>query len=165
MRRGGLVKALTLQQPWATLIAIGDKEIETRKWHPKEDPGRLVICSSKKPLTGPAHERLLASQPFAECLAGRETPRSAMLAVATLARCERTEMLHIPEMGWPEVAFGDYSPGRWAWFLEDVVALPEPIPLSDPPRRPGQKKQFRLGIWTLLPPDQKNLARALGKNR
>lgn len=159
------MKALTLQQPWATLIAIGMKEIETRNWHPKENPGRIVICSSKKPLTGPAHERLLASQPFAECLAGHETPRSAMLATATLSGFERTEMLHIPEMPWPEVAFGDYRPGRWAWFLEDVVALPEPVPLSDPPRRPGQKKQFRLGLWELLGADQKNLARAVEQTR
>lgn len=159
--RGLVVKALTLQQPWATLIAIGVKEVETRKWHPKENPGRLVICSSKKPLTGPAHERLLASPPFALCLKGRETPRSSMLAIATLARCVRTDELNRTALSKTEFAFGDYRPGRWAWFLEDVTALPEPVPLSDPPRRPGQKKQFRLGVWELLPKDQRNLDAAL----
>ena len=28
----GEVKALTLTQPWATLVAIGAKRIETRSW-------------------------------------------------------------------------------------------------------------------------------------
>lgn len=158
MRRGGLVKALTLQQPWATLIALGLKSVETRRWHPRENPGKIVICSSKKPITGPAHERLLGTQPFAECLAGHETPRSAMLAVATLDRCERTEMLHLPEVPWPEVAFGDYSPGRWAWFLTDVTALPEPVPLT--PLRKGER-DFRLSLWDLREPDEKALRAAL----
>ena len=27
-----------------------------------------------------------------------------------------------------ELAFGDYTPGRFAWILEDVRQLPEPIP-------------------------------------
>jgi hypothetical protein len=26
--------------------------------------------------------------------------------------------------------FGDYSPGRWAWLLADVVALEQPIPVK-----------------------------------
>ena len=30
--------ALTLMQPWATLIARGAKRIETRKWHPARTP-------------------------------------------------------------------------------------------------------------------------------
>lgn len=27
-----------------------------------------------------------------------------------------------------ELAFGDYTPGRFAWILDDVRALPEPVP-------------------------------------
>ena len=42
------MKALSLKQPWANLIAEGKKTIETRKWSTKYR-GDLVICSSRKP--------------------------------------------------------------------------------------------------------------------
>lgn len=42
------VKAISLKQPWANLIADGKKTIETRKWATKYR-GDLVICSSLKP--------------------------------------------------------------------------------------------------------------------
>jgi hypothetical protein len=160
------MKALTLQQPWATLIAIGSKEVETRKWHPQENPGTLVICSSKKPITGPAHERLLASEPYALHLDGQDTPRSAMLAIARLKLCARTEAIS-GKLSDTERAFGDYTRGRWAWILDDVVKLDQPVPLSEPPPAPrGQRRrkgQFRLGIWTLLPDDEKHLREALAR--
>lgn len=171
------MKALTLQQPWASLIAIGAKGVETRKWHPQQNPGTLVICSSKKPITGPAHERLLASEPFASCLDGHETPRSAMLAVARVSGFSRTDDLHYvasPQecdrrdpglLSFEEWTFGDFTPGRWAWFLTDVVKLDRPVTLSEPtkPKRGERrrKSQFRLGLWDLLPVDAKNLAEAL----
>lgn len=40
------IKALTLYQPWATLIAIGAKKIETRSWDTKYR-GPLAIHASK----------------------------------------------------------------------------------------------------------------------
>lgn len=42
------IKALSLWQPWASLIAIGAKKIETRGWSTKYR-GPLVICSAKRP--------------------------------------------------------------------------------------------------------------------
>ena len=42
------MKALSLKQPWANLVAEGKKTIETRKWSTKYR-GDLVICSSRKP--------------------------------------------------------------------------------------------------------------------
>ncbi|MCM1566061.1 MAG: hypothetical protein NC238_08975 [Dehalobacter sp.] len=35
-----------------------------------------------------------------------------------------------------ELAFGDYTPGRYAWILADVNPLPEPIPAKG-----------ALGLW------------------
>lgn len=151
------MKALTLQQPWATLIANGSKKVETRSWHPKENPGTLVICSSKKPasVNGCRHVR---EGRFGHCLdSERGLPRSAMLAVVTVRGFARTD--DADELTNQERTFGDYRPGRWAWFLEDVIRLPEPVLLSAPPR--GKPSQFRLGIWELLPKDEKALRRAL----
>jgi hypothetical protein len=36
----------------------------------------------------------------------------------------------------PELSFGDYTPGRYAWILENVQALPGPIPCKG-----------ALGLW------------------
>jgi hypothetical protein len=41
-------KAISIRQPWANLIQIGEKTIETRTWS-TEYRGDLIICSSKKP--------------------------------------------------------------------------------------------------------------------
>jgi len=40
------MKALSLKQPWADLIKIGAKTIETRKWETTYR-GELLICASK----------------------------------------------------------------------------------------------------------------------
>jgi len=42
------MKAISLHQPWATMIAGGVKTIETRRWRTRHR-GPLVICSSKLP--------------------------------------------------------------------------------------------------------------------
>ena len=40
----------------------------------------------------------------------------------------RTEAI-APSLPHPELVFGDYSPGRWAWRIGNVEALPEPVPV------------------------------------
>ena len=48
-----LVKALSVKQPHANLIAYGPKRIETRTWATRYR-GPLLICSSKVPRVEPA---------------------------------------------------------------------------------------------------------------
>ena len=43
------MKAISLHQPWASMIANGQKTIETRRWATSYR-GDLLICSTKKPL-------------------------------------------------------------------------------------------------------------------
>lgn len=45
--RGGRVKALSIQQPWAWLIVNGFKNIENRKWSTKIR-GEILIHAGKK---------------------------------------------------------------------------------------------------------------------
>jgi len=47
------MKALSVKQPWANLIASGKKSIETRLWG-SEYRGQLLIVSSKRPPIAPA---------------------------------------------------------------------------------------------------------------
>lgn len=42
------MKALSVHQPWASMIARGDKGIETRTW-PTNHRGELLIVSTKRP--------------------------------------------------------------------------------------------------------------------
>lgn len=47
------MKALSVKQPWANLIADGRKDIETRRWS-TDYRGPLLIVSSKSPNIAPA---------------------------------------------------------------------------------------------------------------
>ncbi len=47
------VKALSVKQPWANLIAAGEKTVETRTWA-TDYRGPILIVSSKSPKIEPA---------------------------------------------------------------------------------------------------------------
>lgn len=47
------MKALSIKQPWANMIAAGEKTIETRTW-PTDYRGPLLIVSAKEPRIDPA---------------------------------------------------------------------------------------------------------------
>jgi len=136
------MKALTLTQPWATLVAIGAKRIETRSW--KTDyRGPLVIHAAK---TFPTQAKdLCYTDPFWQfvdrmgCL-----PTGCIVAVCDLdgyilipspsQRCKMFGLKIPPDE--PELSFGDYTPGRWAWILRNVRQLSEPVPAKG-----------ALGLW------------------
>jgi hypothetical protein len=123
------MKALSIAQPWATLVILGVKRFETRGWH-TEYRGRLAIhASSRFPSTlralchrPPLRDRLRAAG-FDDwtCL-----PRGVLLGTVELAGCTRCEELPFDLDFDP--ALGDFGPGRWAWEFRDPVVFPEPIP-------------------------------------
>lgn len=147
------MKALTLTQPWATLVAIGAKRVETRSWATSYR-GPLAIHAAK------FMPRWAREEAYGDEIGGtlnaagiylggdcRELPKGAVVATARLV-----EVIQVPPEGidesecWmvspegpespvrdcyavgEELWFGDFSPGRYAWLLADVEALPEPIP-------------------------------------
>ena len=131
------MKALSLTQPWASLVALGHKQIETRSWSTKYR-GLLAIHAAKG---FPATARQVAyhEEPFRTVLSEahliptqrtgmvpENLPRGAIIAVAELVDVRPTEEL-AEQITAHERAFGDYSPGRYAWLLCNIRALPEPI--------------------------------------
>ena len=42
------MKAISIKEPWASLILSGKKTIETRTWSTKHR-GKILLCASKKP--------------------------------------------------------------------------------------------------------------------
>ena len=116
------MKALTLYQPWATLVAIGAKRIETRSWGTSYR-GSLAIHAGKHWMD----EDLLYTEPFSSYLHEAKIPFGFVVATCELVDVERIYAdSYIP--GKPEFMFGDYSIGRYMWKLEHVKILPEPIP-------------------------------------
>jgi activating signal cointegrator 1 len=117
------MKALSLTQPWAILIAEGTKTIETRSW-PTRYRGPLLIHAAK----GFPRD----ARDFAEEIDMRpaDLPLGALIAVAYLTECIRTDDLDLRAISGTEKVFGDFSPGRWAWFLDKsrLRVFPEPLP-------------------------------------
>lgn len=132
------MKALPLWQPYASLVAAGAKRVETRAYPPRRlglrDGQRIAIhaCKTDKAI------RLALREPFRTALRSVQGPKGptdlplgALLCTATILRSFCVTGSVIPMAISPvELAFGDYSAGRWGWMLGDVVQLPEPIPFT-----------------------------------
>jgi activating signal cointegrator 1 len=129
------VKALTLTQPWATLIAVGAKKIETRSWSTPYR-GRIAIHAAKG-FTSIGGKRGFQEQcevpsfRWGLTSAEKPLPLGAIVALADLVDVKMIDMklrASVLARPTPEIEFGDYESGRFAWFLENVKALPIPIP-------------------------------------
>lgn len=154
------MKAITLTQPWATLVAIEAKKIETRSWATNYR-GPLAIHAAKS--YPRAARRLCLEEPFLSALkaagliqyglwhiSNNDLPLGAIVATCELVDCVRIESYPISYSyysahpfrvnsippGEPELLFGDYTPGRYAWILADVKPLPESVPARG-----------ELGLW------------------
>ena len=117
------MKALTLTQPWATLVALGYKQIETRSWTTKYR-GKLYIHAAKG---FPRDAKEFASEEAALGRIPKRIPLGAIVATARLVDVRKTEEVSL-EISGLERRLGDYYPGRYAWLLEDIEPQPEPIP-------------------------------------
>ena len=131
------MKALTLTQPWASLVAIGAKRIETRPWRTSYR-GSLAIHAAKG---FPKWAKEISNEPeFARELGPGPLPVGMVIATCRLISCIPTRDLQdnrVIEVDYlagcgdfvlddRERAFGDYAPGRWAWLLADIKRC-EPI--------------------------------------
>lgn len=126
------MKALSLTQPWAQLMADGRKHIETRSWPPFESAyGQLIAIHASKGWKRADVQQASAWQYDADRL-----PRGAIIAIVRLRDAMPTDRVR-PGL---EAAFGDYAPGRWAWITELVKKLDAPIPCWG-----------HLGLWGIPP--------------
>jgi hypothetical protein len=127
------MKALTLWQPWASLIAVGAKKIETRSWRPPTTLGRLLICSARRPLKietdvvdEAARVRIYRAMERHGHPHGDWIFYGKALCVVTVVSVQHTDAIR-PSLSEDEQAFGDYSPGRFGWVLGDLRPLARPF--------------------------------------
>ncbi len=123
------MKAISLLQPWATLVVMGIKTIETRSWGTKHR-GPILIHASLGKSGG-----IFACEPaFKKYIADfKKLPFGAIVGQATITDVIRVEHLgmtdeSINRLTLEEKAFGDYSEGRYAWIMEDHLQFDNPIP-------------------------------------
>lgn len=133
------MKALSLWQPWATLVATGWKGTETRGWATSET-GLIAIhaTASLPPLGRQALEECTFQEAlvhaFPKCGLGvgpTDLPYGAILGVAKLGGCKVMTQERIDlraEFEPMEYAFGDYKVGRFEWHIERATRFIEPIP-------------------------------------
>lgn len=171
------MKVMTLHQPYATLIALGIKSIETRAFKTMMR-GRIAIhAAMREPVQLPDAARPMVVGPsvngsnralWMDGLLGEGPdvvlPLGVIVATADLVDCipmfdhdpkrsssgyPRDYIVDLPEegrfaAGWwllgpshggprlvnDQVPYGDFQPGRWAWILDDIEPLDEPVPFK-----------------------------------
>lgn len=129
------MKAITLTQPWATLVAIGAKTIETRSWATSHrGPLAIHAAAGLGPIGGKREFRRLISRPefvaaLPDHLSLYDFPFGAIVAVASLEDVILTEQAveRFQLAGTPERAFGNFAAGRYAWVLRGAEQLAEPL--------------------------------------
>ncbi len=201
------MKALSLHQPWASLIAIGAKRVETRHWTTSyRGPLAIHAAATTAGLDGLKDERhgwigayctgrwaedvrhvadcdcdedeetvgraCMSNSEHGHALLSDEGAHGFSLAAkvplgAVVATCDLMDVVPVVRGGdtieeccveifddaltlvrphyaslWTtsditaEAPYGDFERGRYAWLLDNVVALPEPVPAKG-----------RQGLW------------------
>lgn len=122
------MKALPMWQPWAQLVVIGAKRVETRSWScPDQLVGERIAIHATKTAKWVALKDI---EPFryydlADLYFG------GIIGTAVVARCDEITAdaaLALEQRNWHESAFGNYDSGRFAWSLTKVRRLTEPMP-------------------------------------
>jgi hypothetical protein len=110
------VRALTLRNPWAHLIAHYGKDVENRSWMPPEGVDQLLIHAGKG--MDPCPE-------FMRNADWGDPHTSAVVAVVDLAyACDTSRRRETVVCGCGRWA----QPGQCHWKFATVWALPEPVP-------------------------------------
>lgn len=162
------MKALTLWQPSASLIAREVKRIETRSWSTDYRGPLAIHAAARRPPHGGmlgdwyAEPWWYAPRHVEDCccedgeidvpcarrsrpswvMTDREARRVDLPLGAVVATCTLVEVVAIgerPNGGWRteggrfwnlcgQEPYGDFTPGRYAWLLQDIELLAEPVP-------------------------------------
>lgn len=159
------MKALTLWQPWASLVALGVKTIETRSWLTKYRGPLAIHAAASMPPYGKRYVKGMTVVKDAWGLwkvTGRDVYAPVPLG-AVVATCTLVDVVPTDEIQWngsgghgwlaggpayerhparayvyeDQRPYGDFTAGRFAWLLADIVPPDPPVPAK------GHQ-----GLWT-----------------
>jgi activating signal cointegrator 1 len=150
------IPAITLWQPWASLLACGAKKYETRGWETEYRGPIAIHAAALNPfkaiksvpenIVSEMRRALKAKGILTESTDFRVLPLGCIIAVAELTECWKItanghtigsdKAAHIVGGEYDgkanivegrEMLFGDWTPSRYAWEFANVKILPEPI--------------------------------------
>lgn len=128
------MKAITLHEPWASLIRDGRKTVETRDW-----PAPFFLVGERIAI----HAGKKVDREFLLSVSPMPVHPGRVVATATLRGQMQVEVINEHGCGGHLVKsivgrattrtyirpdrFGDFSVGRWLWILTDIQPLDPPI--------------------------------------
>ena len=147
-----VIKAISLWQPWASLVVCGAKKIETRSWS-TNIRGTVAIHAAKRHPDWFKRDTYGCTK-LEDALVSLwgswgwnqydELPRGCILGTVEIIEVypivSQTNIEGRPfeaafydddvrvSVTGNELLFGDYTPGRFAWILENPVMFDKPIP-------------------------------------
>lgn len=140
------MRAITLHQPYATLIAVGAKKIETRDYAAPQYMvrfGDTIAIHAAKQKVKASGLTTIEYQLITKILGptwAASMPYGAVVATAKITDVKRVNqpadaplkyLPRKPNQGAanpnPEFHFGGFAVGRWMWILEDVEPVDPPI--------------------------------------
>ena len=151
------MKALTLWEPYASLVALGHKTVETRSWAAPRDliGGRIAIHAAKRAmdLRDWPNELLFKISDEAPEMLEQQPHYGCVVATARLAACgqvnyvQKGQAYYVYPSTPGQVAidvYGDFSRGRYLWILDEIQRLDPPVPARG-----------RQGVWKWDPPAER----------
>ncbi|MDD2377145.1 MAG: ASCH domain-containing protein [Clostridia bacterium] len=127
------MKVLSLLEPWASLVKEKIKCVETRSWKTKYR-GELYIHASKRKVT----KKDARVNNLVDLLENNEFKYGHIIAKCNLVDCiyMDDEYINTIQKKKFESMCGRYTIGRYAWILDDIEILENPI-----------ETKGQLGIW------------------
>lgn len=128
------MRALTVRQPWAWLIAAGLKDIENRDWKlPAAAIGIEIALHASK-----AVDRGEVADVFADLRRTKRVPRPPRITLADLEAQAGCILGLVTFSGATEHSDSPWFVGRYGWQIASVRQFAKPIPARG-----------ALGFWTL----------------
>jgi hypothetical protein len=123
------ITALSLWQPWASMVAIGEKRVETRSWSTNYR-GPLAIHST----LNMSYRSYALDDPFRSSfelydIDPDQLPFGAIVGLVELLNVFPVEKV-ADKLSRKERSVGDYSNGRYAWMLDPIGYFPSAFPTS-----------------------------------
>lgn len=146
------MKCISLLQPWASLVVLGHKKIETRSWNTSYRGPLLIHASAKftKEQEALAHLffQMVSDSRIYHCPRGAIIGNVNVKDTVSFDRVrhiidKRQVLYSCFEFSEQELGFGDFSAGRFGWLLSNPIQFDNPIPAKG-----------SLGLWEFLDIDQ-----------
>lgn len=139
------MKAISLWQPWATLVAHELKHFETRSWYTSHRGPLAIHAAKRKAEMSELNKVIIKALMDIGYYKLSELPYGCVVCIAEMTDCVTTESLandfYFKSIAMTELHFGNFNAGRWAWRFDGVCHV------DNVPAKGSQ------GFWDWQPPE------------